>query len=29
MTTEDFTIVLFCEVDDRIGDVPKHSQALL
>ena len=29
MTTEDFIIALFCEVDDRMGDLPKHPQATL
>lgn len=29
MTTEEFIISLFCEVDDRMGNVPKHPQALL
>ena len=29
MTTEDFVIALLCEVDDRMGDVPKHGQAIL
>jgi hypothetical protein len=29
MTTEDFIIELFCRVDDRIGHLPKHSQASL
>ncbi len=29
MTTEEFIITLFCEVDDRMGDMPKHPQALL
>jgi hypothetical protein len=29
VTTEEFIITLFCEVDDRMGDVPKHTQARL
>ncbi len=29
MTTEDFIITLFCEVDDRMGQQPKHPQARL
>ena len=29
MTTEDFIIHLFCLVDDRMGPLPKHSQAHL
>lgn len=29
MTTEDFIILLFCMVDDRMGPIPKHSQARL
>ena len=29
MTTEDFIIGLFCEVDDRMLEVPKHPQAKL
>ena len=29
MTTEDFIITLFCEVDDRMGDMGKHPQARL
>ena len=29
MTTEEFIITLFCQVDDRMGDIPKHSQAKL
>ena len=29
MTTEDFIIHLFCQVDDRMGHLPKHSQACL
>jgi hypothetical protein len=29
VTTEDFIINLFCQVDDQMGDVPKHSQARL
>lgn len=29
MTTEEFIITLFCEVDDRMGDVAKHPQAQL
>lgn len=29
MTTEDFIIELFCRVDDRMLDVPKHLQAKL
>lgn len=29
MTTEDFIIHLFCLVDDRMGPIPKHSQARL
>ena len=29
MTTEDFIIHLFCLVDDRMGPLPKHSQARL
>jgi hypothetical protein len=29
MTTENFIIALFCEVDDHMGEVPKHSQAIL
>ena len=29
MTTEDFIINLFCQVDDQMGDVSKHSQARL
>jgi hypothetical protein len=29
MTTEEFIIALFCEVDDHMGEVPKHAQAQL
>ena len=29
MTSEDFIIGLFCEVDDRMAQVPKHPQAKL
>ena len=29
MTTEDSIIALFCEVDDHVGEVPGHSEALL
>ncbi len=29
MTTEEFIIALFCEVDDRMGKMPKHPQAHL
>jgi hypothetical protein len=29
VTTEEFIIALFCEVDDRMGDIPKHPQAHL
>jgi hypothetical protein len=29
MTTEEFIITLFCEVDERMLDVPKHPQAKL
>lgn len=29
MTTDDFIIALFCEVDDRMSDVAKHPQAQL
>lgn len=29
MTTEDFIITLFCVVDDRMGEMEKHSQARL
>ena len=29
MTTEDFIIDLFCRVDDRMKNVPNHSQAAL
>jgi hypothetical protein len=29
MSTEDFTINLFCRVDDQMKDVKKHSQAVL
>lgn len=29
MTTEDFIINLFCLVDDRMGDLPKRSDAML
>jgi hypothetical protein len=29
MTTEDFTIELFCRVDDAMPDIPKHPQAHL
>jgi hypothetical protein len=29
MTTENFIIHLFCLVDDRMGNLPKHSQAHL
>lgn len=29
MTTEEFIITLFCEVDDRMGKQPKHPQAKL
>jgi hypothetical protein len=29
VTTTDFIITLFCEVDDHMREVPKHSQALL
>jgi hypothetical protein len=29
MTTEDFIIDLFCRVDDRMKNIPNHSQAAL
>ena len=29
MTTEDFIITVFCEIDDRLGPVPKPPQATL
>lgn len=29
MTTEDIIIAVFIEVDDRLGDLPKHTQARL
>jgi hypothetical protein len=29
VTTEEFIIALFCEVDERLGDEPKHPQAHL
>ena len=29
MTTKDFTTDLFCRVDDRMKNVPNHSQAAL
>jgi hypothetical protein len=29
MSTEEFTIALFCRVDEVVGDVPKHPQAAL
>ena len=29
MTTVDFITELFCQVDDQIGYLPKHSQARL
>jgi hypothetical protein len=29
VTTEEFIITLFCQVDDRMGKVPKHAQAKL
>ena len=29
MTAEDFIIDLFCRVDDRMKNVPNHSQAAL
>jgi hypothetical protein len=29
MTTVDFITALFCRVDDRMQDVPKHPQAHL
>lgn len=29
MTTEDFIITLFCEIDDQLGPLPKHPQAKL
>ncbi len=29
MTTIEFSTILFCQVDDVMGDVPKHSQAKL
>lgn len=29
MTTEEFIIALFCQVDDRMRDIPKHPQAKL
>ena len=29
MTTEDFILSLFCQVDDQMGDLPKHPQAIL
>lgn len=29
MTTEDFIIQLFCQVDDQMKTIPKHPQALL
>ena len=27
MTTEDFIIAVFCEIDDHLGPLPKHPQA--
>ena len=29
MTTEDIIIMIFCEVDDHLPEIPKHSQAKL
>ena len=29
MTTEDFITALFCQVDDRMHNVPNHRQAAL
>ncbi len=29
MTTEEFIIAVFCEIDDRMPKMPKHSQAKL
>jgi hypothetical protein len=29
MSTDDFIIDLFCRVDEALGDIPKHPQALL
>jgi hypothetical protein len=29
MSTEEFIIALFCRADDRLGDLPKHPQAVL
>ena len=27
MPTEDFISAVFCEIDDQLGPLPKHSQA--
>ena len=29
MTTEDFITELFCRIDDKMADIPKHPQASL
>ena len=29
MCTEDFIIALFCRIDEKMRDVPKHPQAAL
>ena len=29
MTTEDFIITLFCEIDEQLGPLPKNPQATL
>lgn len=29
VTTEDFIIAVFCEIDDQLGPLPKHPQAKL
>ena len=29
MTTEDFIITLFCEIDEQLGPLPTHPQATL
>ena len=29
MTTEDFIIAVFCEIDDPLGPLPQHPQAKL
>ncbi len=29
MSTEEFIITLFCQIDESMSDVPKHRQASL